>query len=45
MDLQWFADALASVVGLLTRYPAVKEGGFIDIMYHIKNKYVTNSYK
>lgn len=38
IDLQWFADALASVIGIMTKHQAAREGGFLDIMPHIRNR-------
>lgn len=39
IDLQWFADALASVVGLITKYQSARDGGFINIMNPIRSRY------
>lgn len=38
MDLQWFADALASVVGILTKEQGARDGGLVDVELHIKNR-------
>lgn len=40
MNLQWFADALASVVGILPKTQGARDGGLVDIVFYIKNKYV-----
>lgn len=38
VDLQWFADALSSVVGLLTKDQAARDGGYINIMAYISDR-------
>lgn len=38
IDLQWLADAMSSVVGVITHLKAAEEGGFIRISQYVKSR-------
>lgn len=42
VDLQWFADAMSSVVGLIALSDSARETGMIDVLLHVRNRCVVD---